>query len=213
MIEVDLNASERKQFGKGAARTLRREGLIPAIMYGPRTEPMALKMETKPFTQTLLKLQRQNAIITLNIKDNESPKTVILKEIQVDPVLNTLEHADFYEISLDSPITLSVPVKYTGKAAGVEAGGDLFISLNNVSLTGLPKDIPNFLEVDVTPLDINQNITCKDLTIPDNVTLGEEADQFCAGVTMYAQAEEELAEDLEENEEEKEESSETEKTD
>ncbi len=192
MIEVDLNASVRSQFGKGAARTLRREGLTPAILYGPQSEPMALKLQTKPFTQTLLKLQRQNAVITLNIKNNddESKKTVVLKETQVDPVLDTLKHADFLEISLDSPITLSVQVKYSGTAEGVEAGGDLLISRDRVNVNGLPMDIPNFIEVDVTTLQLNQHITCKDLTVPENVTLLEKEDLVCAGITLYTEVEE-----------------------
>ena len=203
MIEVDLNASVRSQFGKGAARTLRSEGLTPAILYGPQNEPMALKLETKPFTQTLLKLQHKNAVITLNIKNNddESQKTVVLKEIQIDPVLDTLKHADFLEISLDSPITLSVLVKYSGTAAGVEDGGDLFISRDKVSIKGLPMDIPDFLEVDVTPLQLNQNITCKDLTVPANVTLQEKEDLVCAGITLYTEPEEMPEEELEAEEE------------
>lgn len=192
MIEVDLNASVRSQFGKGAARTLRREGLTPAILYGPQSKPMALKLETKPFTQTLLRLQRQNAVITLNIKNNddESKKTVVLKETQVDPVLDTLKHADFLEISLDSPITLSVQVKYSGTAEGVEAGGDFLISKDRVKVNGLPMDIPNFIEVDVTSLQLNQHITCKDLTVPENVTLLEKEDLVCAGITLYTEVEE-----------------------
>ena len=192
MIEVDLNANIRSQFGKGAARTLRREGLTPAILYGEQKEPMALKLETKSFTQTLLKLQRQNAVITLNIKNNddESKKTVLLKEIQIDPVLDTLKHADFLEISLDSPITIPVLVKYSGTAEGVEAGGNLFISRDKVSIKGLPMDIPDFLEVDITPLQLNQNITCQDLTIPENITLIEDENLVCAGITLYTEAEE-----------------------
>ena len=189
MIEVDLNANMRSQFGKGAARTLRREGLTPAVLYGPHAEPMALKLETRPFTLTLLKLQRQNAVITLNIKGDadESKKTVILKDVQVDPVHDTLKHADFLEISLESPITLSVPVKYTGTAQGIEAGGDLSISRDRISMKGLPMDIPDFVEADLTPLQINQNITCGDLAIPENVTLMEKEDLVCAGIVMYTE--------------------------
>ena len=203
MIEVNLNASMRSQFGKGAARTLRRAGLTPAILYGSQNEPMALKLETKPFTQTLLKLQRRNAVITLNIKNNddESKKTVILKEIQVDPVLDTLKHADFLEIALDSPITLSVPVKYSGTAEGVESGGVLFISRDKVSIKGLPMDIPDFFEVDVTSLQLNQHITCQDLTIPENITLLEEEDLVCAGITLYTEVEETPEEEAETTEE------------
>ena len=209
MLEVNLNANVRSQFGKGAARTLRREGLTPAILYGAKNEPMALKLETKPFTQTLLKLQRQNAVITLNIKNNddESKKTVILKEIQVDPVFDTLKHADFLEISLDSPITIPVLVKYIGTAEGVESGGNLFISRSKISVKGLPMDIPDFFEVDVTPLQLNQHITCKDLTIPENITLLEDEDLVCAGITLYTETIE-----IPEEEEEAEESPEPEET-
>ncbi len=213
MIEVDLNASMRSQFGKGAARTLRREGLTPAILYGMQSEPMALKLETKPFTQTLLKLQRKNAVFTLKIKsnDDESKKTVVLKEVQIDPVLDTLNHADFLEISLDSPITLSVQVKYSGTAEGVEAGGNLYISKDKVSINGLPMDIPDFLEVDITSLQLNQHITCRDFTIPENITLVEDKDMVCAGIALYTEAEE-ISEEEEPEATEEEEAPEAEET-
>lgn len=200
MIQVDLSASVRSKFGKGAARTLRREGLTPAILYGAGIESLPLKLQTKTFTKTLLDLRRQNAVFTLNIDgvDEGGLKTVILKDIQVDPVYDTMEHADFYEISLDAPISMSVLVKYSGTAAGVDAGGDMVVSMSSVMMKGLPMDIPDFIDVDVSSLEINDDLTCKDLKYPENVTMLEDDSRICVRVFTASQIEEDEAEETEE---------------
>lgn len=181
MLQVDVSATVRTNFGKGASRSLRRSGQTPAILYGPKSDPMALALDTNAFTKTLLHLQRRNAVVNLGIASDsgEERKNVIIKEIQVDPIQDTLKHADFYEISLDTPSTFTVPVNYVGKAAGVELGGDMSISVTHVNLKGNPLDIPDFIAVDVTPLEINDKFSCKELNIPENVTLLEDENKVC----------------------------------
>lgn len=186
MIQVDVTATVRTNFGKGAARSLRRAGQTPAIIYGPKSDTLALTLDTKIFTKTLLDLHRRNAVVGLDIKSDggEEKRHVLIKEIQVDPILDTLKHADFYEISLDTPSVFKVPVKYKGKAAGVDLGGELITILTEVSIKGNPLDIPDSIEVDIKSLNINDAIVCKDLNIPDNVTLLEDQDQVCVSVVV-----------------------------
>lgn len=181
MIQIDIAAQVREQFGKGAARTIRRDGRIPAILYGPKTDPLALTLDTHTFTRSLLGLQRRNAIVTLDI-EGDAQKSVMVKDIQVDPVNNALKHADFYEVDLNSEYTYTVPVVYTGKAKGVDVGGDMQISINSVDLKGKPLDIPDAIEVDVTPLDVEGKITLGDLAIPAGVTLLGNAEKVCVVV-------------------------------
>jgi large subunit ribosomal protein L25 len=124
MIQIDIAASGRNKFGKGAARQLRRTGLAPAILYGPNIDPVPLKINVKDVTKTLVDLKRQHAVINLKIDDKgDEARYVMLKEVQVDPVHDTLKHLDFYEISLEKIITLKVPLKFVGKAIGLELGG------------------------------------------------------------------------------------------
>ncbi|MDP2106282.1 MAG: 50S ribosomal protein L25, partial [Desulfobulbaceae bacterium] len=125
MLQFDLNAQVRNSFGKCESRRFRVEGLTPAIVYGHNTEPLALKMNTKELTQTLLKVQRRNAVYNLNVKNEQSDVClhVMVKELQTDPISDGLLHADFCSISLDAPLVFTVPVNFVGKAKGVDLGG------------------------------------------------------------------------------------------
>lgn len=185
MLQVNMTARVRKTFGKGAARTLRRSGWTPANLYGPNIEPMAIELETKPFMKTLLSIHRQNAVINLDVEDGgkASKRHVMTKEIQTDPVEDSLIHADFYEVSLDELMTLSVPIKFIGKAKGVELGGDLHLNLTSLALKGKVLDLPDFVEVNISPLGVGESIKCKDIKLPENVTLQTKEDAVCASVT------------------------------
>ena len=184
MLQVDVSAQVRKNTGKGAARTMRRAGKTPAVIYGSKNDPLTLTLDTHSFTKTLLHLQRRNAVVNLDIETDSGieKRHVIIKEIQVDPIHDTLEHADFYEISLDSPRTFTVPIKYSGKARGVEMGGDMSISVNKIKVKGNPLDIPDMIEVDVTRLGTHEHFTCQDLSLPDNVTLLDDKKKVCVAI-------------------------------
>lgn len=184
MLQVDLTARVRKTFGKGNARALRRAGMTPAVLYGPKIDSMALELTTKPFTKTLFGIHRRNAVISLEIENGDLPakRHVMIREVQIDPVQGTLVHADFLEISLDTPAKLFVDVKFTGKAKGFESGGELQVAKRKVCLEALPLDFPDCVEVDITHLDIGDSVTCKSLNIPDKVTLLEKENATCATV-------------------------------
>ncbi|MCK5322612.1 MAG: 50S ribosomal protein L25 [Desulfobulbaceae bacterium] len=186
MLQVDLSARVRKPFGKGNARALRRAGQTPAVLYGPKIDSIALELSSKSFTKTLLGTQRRNAVISLEIENGDSPtkRHVMIREVQIDPVQGTLVHADFLEISLDTPVKLFVDLKYAGKAKGFEFGGELQISKSKVYLEALPLDFPDYVEVDITPLEVGDSITCKDFTFSDKVTLLEKENAICATVAV-----------------------------
>ncbi len=202
MIQQDMTAALREDFGKGPARRLRQSGYAPAILYGRKAEPIALAMERKTLTRNLLRLHGHNVVVTLDIEGEEVKKKhhVLVKEIQTDPVTDTILHVDFLEIDLDSEIVLNVPVLYTGTAKGVDMGGILNIMEYTVRIKGLPLAIPDEIKVDVTPLDVTSHgITCGDLEIPANVTLEEEPDKVCVSVVApKAVAEEEVEEEVSE---------------
>jgi large subunit ribosomal protein L25 len=179
MIQQDMTAAIRQEFGKGATHRLRQSGYAPAILYGKKSEPIALAMETKNLTKDLLQLLGHNAVVSLNIEGEKGKKKhhVLIKDIQTDPITDTVLHVDFFEIDLDKEIVLDVAVVYTGTAKGVDLGGILNIMAYTVKIKGLPLAIPDEIFVDVTELDVTSHgITCGDLTIPDNVTLEVELD-------------------------------------
>jgi large subunit ribosomal protein L25 len=181
MLQIDLSANVRSVFGKGPARTLRKGGLTPAILYGPKTEPVALSCDTKNLTLGLLSIHRHNAIINLDVDGKNHH--VITKEIQTNPVMDTVEHVDFYEISLDAPMTFNVPLKISGKAKGVAMGGDMTVNMPAIPVKGKALDIPDFFELDVTPLELGASVTCGEVALPANVSLGVDSDKVCLAVS------------------------------
>ena len=204
MLQVDITASMRQNFGKGAARSLRRSGKTPAILYGPKSDPVPLSLDTAVFTKALMAIHGQNAVVSVNIEGAKSKKKrhVMLKEVQKNPVMDTLVHADFYEVELDEPLTLVVSFNFVGTSVGVDLGGVLNVSRSGVHLKGLPLEIPDVIEVDVTDLELGaKGLTFGGLSIPGNVTMLEDEDTVFVSVIHPKQVEEEVEEAAEEGEE------------
>jgi len=200
MIQQDMTAAVRQDFGKGATHRLRQSGYAPAILYGKKSEPIALAMETKSLTRDLIRLHGHNVVVSLDIEGEKGKKKhhVLIKDIQTDPITDSILHVDFFEIDLDKEIVLDVPVVYTGTAKGVDMGGILNIMAHTIRIKGMPLAIPDEISVDVTPLELTSHgITCGDLTIPENVTLEDETDRVCVSVVAPKSAEEEVEEEEE----------------
>ena len=120
MLQVDMSASIRESFGKGAMRRLRVSGNTPAVLYGNDKDVTSLQLETKPFLKTLYQISRKNAVVNLSV-DGDTHH-VMMREIQTDPVNDSLIHADFFEINLETARTFSVNIELVGKAIGVDRG-------------------------------------------------------------------------------------------
>ncbi|HEX7128016.1 MAG TPA: 50S ribosomal protein L25/general stress protein Ctc [Thermodesulfobacteriota bacterium] len=173
MQRTEMTAQVRRQMGKGAARQVRREGQIPAVLYGRGTSPVALSVSPQALRGALA-TGGANALITLKIEGDGASgatKVVMLKDVQTDPVRRTWIHADLYEVRMDETITVEVPVRIVGKAEGVKTGGILETVLRSVTVECLPGQIPDVFEVDVTPLAVGQSIHVGDLKLPEGVRL------------------------------------------
>jgi large subunit ribosomal protein L25 len=188
MLQFEMSAKVRETIGKGAAREMRRNGKTPAIVYGQAGKPVSLELDTKITTKLLLTIQRRNAVLSLEIEGDKEKgrRHVVVKEIQSDPIKESLIHADFYEISLEKPVSLQVPLEYKGKAKGVDMGGDLVISNKSVTLKGKILDIPDTIQVDITGLEPGADLTCNDLEIPANVSLLDKPEKVCVAVTLVS---------------------------
>jgi len=200
MIQQDMTASLRTEFGKGATHKLRQSGYAPGVLYGGKSEPIALALNAKSLTQSLLRLHGHNAVLSLDIEGQKEKKKhhVLIKEIQTDPVTDSVLHVDFLEIKLDKEIVMDVPIQYTGTAKGVDLGGILNILEHTVKIKGLPLEIPDDIIVDVTPLELTSHgITCGDLAVPGNVTLEDDPEKVCVSIVAPKTAEEEVAEEEE----------------
>ncbi len=173
MQRTEMTAQVRRQNGKGAARQVRREGQIPAVLYGHGSPAVALKVSPQALRAALVS-GGANTLITLKIEGDGASggtKVVMLKDYQTDPVRRTWIHADLYEVRMDEAITIDVPVRLSGKAEGVKTGGILEQIHRSITVECLPGQIPDAFEIDVTPLAIGQSVHVGDLEVPEGVTL------------------------------------------
>lgn len=196
-----LNARTRQTTGKGAARKLRKDSQIPAIFYGPNTEPLKLALDYPELEGIMKRSGGENIILDLKVKSEEETQTwnVILKDLQVDPIKDTYLHADFYEISMDKEITVNLPVHLVNTPAGVEEGGILQHVRRELTISCLPDKLIEALEVDVSQLQIGDSVHIRDLMLPEGITSLDEEDLTIAVVAApTVMPEEAVEEEIEE---------------
>jgi len=195
--QIDLKAQVRKTTGKGPARTLRREGRIPAVLYGPKTDSMMLSIDFKEFEQIVKKVNVGSVLLNLQIQNGETlTRPAMIKELQTNPVSGAFVHVDFYEIDMLRKINVNVPVVTRGKSAGVEEGGMLQIVRREIELFCLPTAIPKSIVVDISDLEIGDAIHVREIALPDDVELPEETD-FTVITVLAPKVEEEVVEEEE----------------
>jgi large subunit ribosomal protein L25 len=168
----DLNATIRKTTGNGPARSLRREGMFPAVIYGPSTEPILLAVNVRDFERVVQKGNIRRTIFSLSIQNGTTlTKPAVIKELQTHPVSGQFLHVDFYEIDMNRKLRVMVPIMPKGKAKGEEFGGMLQIIEREIEVLCLPREIPEALELDVAELGIGDALHVNDITLPAGVEL------------------------------------------
>jgi large subunit ribosomal protein L25 len=173
-----ITGQRRDEKGKGPARRLRQKGLIPAVVYGGKSDPAHLAVDPAALMKAIETPHRFNTVLTLQMEGSD--KYVLFKDYTVDPVSRRLLHADFLEVKLDEPVRVEVPVVTTGKAEGVTQGGILSIAAHEIALEALPEKIPVQIEVDVTNLKIGQSIHVSELKPPEGCKLRYSTDYVVA---------------------------------
>jgi large subunit ribosomal protein L25 len=164
MHSVAIVAQSRSNTGKGAARSLRREGKVPAVIYGHGREPMALAVEAKAFGKVLDIIGGEAALLDVAI-DGAAPVKALVREVQRNPVRRSdVIHIDFYAVVAGEPIVVDVPVHIVGVADGVRnQGGVLDHHLHRISIRVLPANIPEHIDIDVTHLNVGDAIHVRDI--------------------------------------------------
>lgn len=183
-MRFDLAVTVREKTGKGAARQLRRDGKVPAVLYG-QGECLLLTINPEPLIKILKSHAGSTALISLNVTGVKSkPKrTALLRDFQVDPVEGDVLHADLFEISMDKPIRVKVPLHVIGgMPAGVKEGGILHHNMRELHVECLPSALPDFIEVDASTLNIGQGIHLKEITKKDGLRYLDDPDQMVVSV-------------------------------
>jgi large subunit ribosomal protein L25 len=164
MEKLVLPVEQRQSRGKGAARSLRRQGLIPGIIYGPKREPAMIKVDPKRLRAVLDAAGAENVPFRISL-DGGPPLTVMLKELQGEPLSGALLHADFWELTKGKKVQVEVAIHVTGTAPGTEKGGILQQVLRQLSVECLPENIPESVEIDVSSLDMGHSLHVKDVKL------------------------------------------------
>jgi len=164
--QLELKAKMRKTTGNGPARVLRQDGRIPAVLYGPKTEPALLSVEIRDLEQIFKTGNVGQVLLNLVIQNGqESTRPAMIKELQAHPVSGKFLHIDFYEIDLERKIRVGVPIVTTGNPIGVETGGLLQIVRREIEVLCLPTQIPESIEVDVSDLDVGDSIHVEEIQV------------------------------------------------
>jgi len=185
-MKFDLAVTVRDKTGKGAARQLRRSGKVPGVLYG-QGECLLLTIDPEPLIKILKSVTGSTALISLSITGAKSkPKrTALLRDFQVDPVEGQVLHADLFEISMDKPIRVKVPVHVIGGTpAGVKEGGILHYHTRELLVECLPAALPDHIEVDASPLAIGQGIHLKEIVKRESVRYLDDPEQMVVSVAV-----------------------------
>ena len=188
---VDLQAKEREDRGKNAARRLRASGMVPAVLYGDGSEAggsTALAVPDKVVDYTLQHLG-DNALYDIDLGAGGSTARIV--DAQRDPVSGRLIHVDFAPVNMRERIEITVPLHVVGEAPGAEEGGVLQQVAYEVQIETLPGDIPQELTLDVSSLGMNENLTLADLDLPDGIILISDPEEVAATVTVPTEITEE----------------------
>ena len=188
MQELVLNAKKREKTGKETVKKIRKQGFVPGILYGG-SEVIPISFSERELNKILGEKGGDNTIFQLNIEGAESrDRKVIVREFQNNPVKGELLHADFYEVSMDKEITVTVGITLEGKAFGVEQeGGMINHLLKEVEVECLPTSIPDEIRVDVTNMKIGDVLHLKDIPMPAGVELLEDLDEPVVSVTAIVE--------------------------
>ena len=191
-----LNVDIRKEHGTSAARRTRLQNKVPAVVYHSGIEATPLSVDKISLNKAL---RTGQMIFEVNVEDKD--QFVLVKEIQYHPVTDEIIHIDFQKVKEDEKISLEVAVRSSGEAKGVKLGGLLVQMLNSVTIKCKPAEIPEFLEIDVTDMEMNTNLFVKDITLPTDVEMLTAEDIAVVSVQEPKQEkEEEVTEDAESSE-------------
>ena len=193
MATAKLSAQARDRAGKGAARSLRRDGRVPAVIYGHAREPQSLSVATRELDRLLEHISAASTVIELDV-DGRSLRTLI-REIQRHPIKRNVLHVDFQELVAGERVSVRVPLVYVGVPEGVRAnGGILDQIMHEVQVEADQSSIPNHIDVDVSGMAIAATLHVSDLTLPEGVTALDDASLTVCTVSAPRVSEETTAE-------------------
>jgi large subunit ribosomal protein L25 len=191
MAELTLEVARREEAGKGAAGRLRRQGKVPAVVYGGHRETVPITVDRKAVTDLIQKSEHGvRSIFLLKMAGTDQQRHAMIKEIQIDPISRKMTHIDFIRVLMDEVVRTTVPIHVNGTPIGVKEGGLLDFQVRELHVECLPNAIPDKIDVDISGLGMHQYIRISELTVPERVKILDDPDRVVVGVThLRAEAE------------------------
>lgn len=208
-LVLEVNKRSDNELKKNASRRLRRDGFIPAVMYGLDLEPVSIKVSEKEFKDLLKGRSAANLIFDMVINENGNRKkeTVILKDIQRDPISREFLHLDFLRIQMEKEVETLVPIIIINEEESIgvkEEGGVIQHGLRELHISCLPKDIPEKIEYDVANLKLGESVRVSDIKAPENIKVLSHPEEVVVSIIHPTQLREEkevIEEEITEEEE------------
>lgn len=190
MAELSLEVARREKTGKEIAKKLRREGKVPAVVYGGHREPVAIEVDRKAVSELIQKSEHGvRSVFLLKMTGTDQQRHAMIKDITIDPISRKMTHIDFVRIQMDEKVRVTIPVHVTGTAIGVKTGGGILdFQVRELHVECLPNAIPDQIDIDVTPLTGHDYYRIKDLKLPEGVKVLDDPERVVVGVT-HAKAE------------------------
>jgi large subunit ribosomal protein L25 len=185
MAEVTLEVTRREETGKEVAKKLRRDGKVPAVVYGGHRESVAITVDRKSVSELIQKSEHGiRSVFLLKMTGTDQQRHAMIKEVTINPLSRKMTHIDFVRVVMDELVKVTVPVHISGLALGVKEGGLLDWQVREVHVECLPNAIPDSIEVDVTPLGPHDYYRVKDLVPPEGVKVLDDPERVVVGVTI-----------------------------
>jgi large subunit ribosomal protein L25 len=197
---IKLEVQEREQLGSRESRRLRKQGLIPGVLYGRGKKPHPICIQERELRRVLTGSHGLHAILDVVLAGQKTTHASILKDYQQDPIRGRISHFDLQEVRLDQPIQAPVVIELVGESPGVKAGGVLSLVTREVTVEALPMEMPDRLELDVGAAEIGDTLRVSELGAPDGATILDDPETVVATVTMPTRVVEPEEEEVEEGE-------------
>jgi large subunit ribosomal protein L25 len=190
-----ITAYPREVLGK-ANRKLAGQNRIPAVVYGIGREAVSISVDKHDFEMLMAHHAAGSTIVEMQIEGEKKPINAMIREMQMNPIKDTIMHVDFLAIEMDKAVNAQVALRLLNDPAGVKAGGILTINFHNINVEAKPADLPEYLEIDVAALEIGDSLHIKDLAAPSGVTILDDAEEVICSVQAprAEEVEEEVAE-------------------
>jgi large subunit ribosomal protein L25 len=191
--QVKLKAEKRTVIGRNAIKKIKKEGLVPGVIYGSQAEPIALQVESRALTNVLAHASNEHVLVELEITEagQSSNRLALIQEVQHHPLKRQLLHVDFHAVSATEKITSEVPIEAFGEPLGVRTfGGLLEYSLRSLEVECFPQDLPDIIRLDVSNLNIGESLHVRDIPLSSGVEALTDADLTVVSVVASRVGEE-----------------------